>query len=210
MAGLVAITPCAGFVGPMASVVIGALAGVVCFAALQIKFMFNFDDALDVIAVHLVGGVLGSLLVGLFGALIAWRSWQGAMTVKDSGETSMIIADLTTGSAGLQSDRIRTLAVTSKERSKKYPDVPTLDEAGVKGYEVNTWIGFFAPAGTPAPVLEKLRASLAATAAEPEVQKALAASGNALDYRDGAAFQAFFAEDTARLLAAVARIGKVE
>jgi len=66
VAGLVAITPCAGFVGPMASVVIGALAGVVCFAALQIKFMFNFDDALDVIAVHLVGGVLGSLLVGLF------------------------------------------------------------------------------------------------------------------------------------------------
>ncbi|RLT27794.1 MAG: ammonium transporter [Chloroflexi bacterium] len=66
VAGLVAITPCAGFVGPLASVAIGGLAGVVCYAALQIKFMFNFDDALDVIAVHLVGGVLGSLLVGLF------------------------------------------------------------------------------------------------------------------------------------------------
>jgi ammonium transporter, Amt family len=66
VAGLVAITPCAGFVGPLASIAIGGAAGVVCFAALQIKFMFNFDDALDVIAVHLVGGVLGSLLVGLF------------------------------------------------------------------------------------------------------------------------------------------------
>ena len=66
VAGLVAITPGAGFVGPMGAIAIGALAGVVCFAALQIKFMLNFDDALDVIAVHLVGGILGSLLVGVF------------------------------------------------------------------------------------------------------------------------------------------------
>jgi len=66
VAGLVAITPGAGFVGPMGALAIGLAAGVVCFAALQIKFMFNFDDALDVIAVHLVGGILGSLLVGVF------------------------------------------------------------------------------------------------------------------------------------------------
>jgi Amt family ammonium transporter len=66
VAGLVAITPGAGFVGPMAAIAIGVLAGVVCFMALQIKFMLNFDDALDVIAVHLVGGILGSLLVGVF------------------------------------------------------------------------------------------------------------------------------------------------
>ena len=66
VAGLVAITPGAGFVGPMGALAIGALSGGVCFAALQIKFAFNFDDALDVIAVHLVGGILGSLLVGVF------------------------------------------------------------------------------------------------------------------------------------------------
>ena len=66
VAGLVAITPAAGFVGPMAAIAIGLAAGVICFLALQIKFRFNFDDALDVVAVHLVGGIIGSLLVGLF------------------------------------------------------------------------------------------------------------------------------------------------
>ncbi|RLT36163.1 MAG: ammonium transporter [Chloroflexi bacterium] len=66
VAGLVAITPGAGFVSPMGAIAIGAAAGVVCYLALQIKFKFNFDDALDVVAVHLVGGVLGSLLVGVF------------------------------------------------------------------------------------------------------------------------------------------------
>ncbi len=66
VAGLVAITPCAGFVNSMASVVIGLLAGAVCFLALAIKRAAKLDDALDVIAVHLVGGILGSMLLGLF------------------------------------------------------------------------------------------------------------------------------------------------
>jgi len=66
VAGLVAITPASGFVGPVGALAIGVSAGVVCFLALQIKFKANFDDALDVIAVHLVGGILGSLMVGLF------------------------------------------------------------------------------------------------------------------------------------------------
>ena len=66
VAGLVAITPCAGFVGGLAPVVIGALAGGVCFLAIQLKFRFGYDDSLDVVAVHLVGGILGSVLLGLF------------------------------------------------------------------------------------------------------------------------------------------------
>jgi Amt family ammonium transporter len=65
VAGLVAITPAAGFVTPVGSIVIGVAAGVICYLALQIKFKFNFDDSLDVIAVHLVGGILGSLLLGV-------------------------------------------------------------------------------------------------------------------------------------------------
>ncbi|MEX2031405.1 MAG: ammonium transporter, partial [Dehalococcoidia bacterium] len=57
VAGLVAITPAAGFVGPLGALVLGLAAGVVCFWALRLKFRFNFDDSLDVVAVHLVGGV---------------------------------------------------------------------------------------------------------------------------------------------------------
>ena len=66
VAGLVAITPCAGFVGGMAPIFIGLIAGAVCYLALTLKTRFKFDDSLDVIAVHLVGGILGALLLGIF------------------------------------------------------------------------------------------------------------------------------------------------
>ncbi|HEX8004515.1 MAG TPA: ammonium transporter [Mycobacteriales bacterium] len=66
VAGLVAITPCAGFVGGLSPIVIGALAGAVCFLAIQLKFRFGYDDSLDVVGVHLVGGILGSLLLAVF------------------------------------------------------------------------------------------------------------------------------------------------
>jgi len=67
VAGLVAITPACGYVSPVGSIVIGILAGIVCCLATGLKNLFKFDDALDVVGVHLVGGVLGALLIGLFG-----------------------------------------------------------------------------------------------------------------------------------------------
>jgi Amt family ammonium transporter len=66
VAGMVAITPCAGFVGGMAPIYIGFGAGAVCYLALGLKARFGFDDSLDVIAVHLVGGLFGSIVLGLF------------------------------------------------------------------------------------------------------------------------------------------------
>ena len=66
VAGLVAITPCAGFVGGMSPIIIGLVTGAVCYLALSLKTRFGFDDSLDVIAVHLVGGIMGALLLGLF------------------------------------------------------------------------------------------------------------------------------------------------
>ena len=66
VAGLVAITPCAGFVGPQAAIIIGVIAGVICYLACSIKFRFGYDDSLDVIGVHLVGGIIGSILLGVF------------------------------------------------------------------------------------------------------------------------------------------------
>ena len=65
VAGLVAITPCAGFVGPQAAIIIGVIAGVLCFLAVSLKYRFGYDDSLDVIGVHLVGGIVGSLLLGI-------------------------------------------------------------------------------------------------------------------------------------------------
>ena len=66
VAGLVAITPCAGYVGGMSPVAIGLVTGMICYAAVNVKFTLRFDDALDVVGVHLVGGIVGSLLLGFF------------------------------------------------------------------------------------------------------------------------------------------------
>ncbi len=66
VAGLVCITPAAGFVTPMASIVMGIAGGVVCQFAVSLKPRFGYDDALDVVGVHMVGGTLGALLTGVF------------------------------------------------------------------------------------------------------------------------------------------------
>ena len=67
VAGLVAITPACAFVAPWAAVVIGLFAGILCSLAVGIKYKLGFDDSLDVVGVHLVGGIWGSLAIGLFG-----------------------------------------------------------------------------------------------------------------------------------------------
>jgi tripartite-type tricarboxylate transporter receptor subunit TctC len=99
---------------------------------------------------HATGGSATLLSLELLKAMAAvnirsipYRGGAPAVTAAIAGETGMIIADLTTGNAALNSDRMRPLAVTGRERSNKYPKLPTMDEAGLKGYEVNTWIGFF-------------------------------------------------------------------
>jgi len=66
VAGLVAITPAAGFVGSMSSIVFGLAAGVICFFAIQLKERFGYDDSLDVVGIHMVGGIVGGILIGFF------------------------------------------------------------------------------------------------------------------------------------------------
>jgi Amt family ammonium transporter len=74
VAGMVAITPCAGFVGTLPSLGIGLAAGALCLLAVRAKFRLGYDDALDVVAVHGIGGVVGTLLVGVFAALAINRA----------------------------------------------------------------------------------------------------------------------------------------
>jgi Amt family ammonium transporter len=66
VAGLVAITPAAGFVGPMSAILIGILAGVICYLAVLAKPKLGYDDSLDVVGVHCIGGIVGALATGLF------------------------------------------------------------------------------------------------------------------------------------------------
>jgi tripartite-type tricarboxylate transporter receptor subunit TctC len=93
----------------------------------------------------------------------------------------MIIADLATSAAG----RLRTLAVTTPERAKPLPDVPTVNESGVPGYETATWIGAFAPAGTSKAIVERIEADINLALAMPDVRDRL--ENLDMDVRTGAA-----------------------
>jgi Amt family ammonium transporter len=77
VAGLVAITPACGFITPGASVVLGLVAGAVCALAVGLKYKLGFDDSLDVVGVHFVGGLFGSLAIGLFGSAAAPSAVDG-------------------------------------------------------------------------------------------------------------------------------------
>src|SRR4029434_10546683 len=79
VAGLVAITPAAGFVSPLSAVVIGGVAGIICFYAVVMKTRLGYDDALDVVGVHGVGGTWGALATGLFASTVVNKDGRNGL-----------------------------------------------------------------------------------------------------------------------------------
>ena len=94
--------------------------------------------------------------------------------------------------------KLRALAVTTAKRSPALPDVPTIAEAGVPGYEATSWFGLLAPAGTPAPIVAKLNASILKALADPEVKKKLAEQGAEPFGEKPEQFAAFIQAETAK------------
>ncbi|MFC7476856.1 Bug family tripartite tricarboxylate transporter substrate binding protein [Dankookia sp. GCM10030260] len=133
-----------------------------------------------------------------------------ALTALLSGQVGAMTSGPGPITPHLKSGTLRVLASWGAKRIAGFETVPTLQERGFAGIEYYIWAGVFAPASTPAPLREALRQAMAAAARDPDVQRALAAGGNALDYRDGADFEEFFRIDTARLVKAVQRIGRIE
>ena len=131
---------------------------------------------------HATGGTATLLALELFKAMagvdiasIPFRGGAPAVTATMSGETQLIFADLATANAGMQSGKLRTLAVTTRKRVPRLPDVPTIDESGVPGYDVATWIGAFAPAGTAKAVIGKIEGDIKRALATSEVRAKLEA-----------------------------------
>ena len=88
------------------------------------------------------------------------------------GHVQMMIDAITTTAPTVQGGQVRALGTTGKTRSKLLPDVPTIAEAGVPGYEATIWLGLMAPAGTPKPIVDKLNAEINKVLAKPDVKEA--------------------------------------
>ena len=141
---------------------------------------------------------------------VPFQGGAPALTALLSGQVQALSTGPGPAAAHIREGRLRALACWGAKRLPDFPEVPTLIEKGFPEAEFDIWAGIFAPAGTPPAAREKLRQGMAAVAADPDLRRSLAASGNTLDYRDGEAFLRFFREDSARLQRAVRRIGKVE
>ncbi len=91
----------------------------------------------------------------------------------------------------IQAGKLRAIAMTGLQRSQSLPDVPTLDETVLKGFNADTWVGLFAPARTPEPIVRKLYEATKASLADPEVRRKLVAGGNNIVGNDAAQFRTF-------------------
>jgi tripartite-type tricarboxylate transporter receptor subunit TctC len=89
-----------------------------------------------------------------------------------SGQVEMMLDAITTMAQMAKAGRVRALATSGVKRSTVMPEVPTIAEAGVKGYESTIWIGLMAPTGTPKPVIDRLNAEITKIVVRPDVKKA--------------------------------------
>jgi tripartite-type tricarboxylate transporter receptor subunit TctC len=102
---------------------------------------------------------------------VHYRGAQPAYQDVISGRVPVFFDNMSTAMSLAQGGKVRALAITSKKRSALMPELPTVDESGVPGYEYHTWFGFWAPKGTPQAVIDKLDAEVQKALADPTVQQ---------------------------------------
>jgi tripartite-type tricarboxylate transporter receptor subunit TctC len=129
---------------------------------------------------------------------IPYRGGGPAMIDLISGNVDMIFVSVLETSAHIKAGKLRALAISSKSRVPALPDVPTLDEAGVKGAESGSWIGLLAPADIPKDIVEKISKDLQQVLALPDVQQQLIAQGALAKGGTPADFSQLIASDRKR------------
>jgi tripartite-type tricarboxylate transporter receptor subunit TctC len=135
---------------------------------------------------------------GLFITHIPYRGAAAAMTALMANEVDMMFDNLPSALGQIQAGKLKALAVTTPQRSSVLPQVPTMAEAGLAGYQVSAWFGLAAPAGLPAPVQARLEQALERIAKQPEVMAALQKQGAEPSWLDGKGLASFMQADTAQ------------
>lgn len=139
---------------------------------------------------------------------VPYRGSAAAITALLSGEVDMMFDNLPSAIGQIQAGKLRALAVTTAQRSSALPDVPTLAEAGMEGFNVSAWFGVAAPAGLPAPVATRLADALQKVVQQPEVAAAMQRQGADPAFMDAASAAAALNADAAqwKQVAAFAKI----
>jgi tripartite-type tricarboxylate transporter receptor subunit TctC len=127
-------------------------------------------------AMHLSGELLKSM-AGLFIVHVPYRGTGPAVLAALQGDVQLAVADITAVQAQLKAGKLRAYGVLSPQRSPLAPDIPTLAEGGLPGYESVGWFALLAPAGTPAEVVGKINAALNAVLQSPDIKRQFANVG---------------------------------
>ncbi|KAB2905547.1 MAG: tripartite tricarboxylate transporter substrate binding protein [Burkholderiaceae bacterium] len=127
-------------------------------------------------SIHLAGEMFAAL-AGLNLVHVPYKGSGPAVTDMLGGQMDLMFDSITSARPHIQSGKLRALGVTTTRRSSALPDVPTIAEAGVPGYEVSPWFAVFAPAGTPADVVARLNKVLNESMKQPDTLKKLESVG---------------------------------
>ncbi len=136
----------------------------------------NFASSGNGTSIHL-SAELFKTMAGVQMAHIPYKGSAPALQDLVGGQVQLMFDNLPSALALIKAGRLKALAVTSKERAAVLPDVPTIAESGLPGFEASSWFGLLAPAGTPQPVIAKLNAEIAKWLATPEAKEKLLAQG---------------------------------
>ena len=126
---------------------------------------------------HHMSGVLLELRTGVRLQHVPYRATPAGILAVANGEVAMGLFNTPTVIGQIKGGKLKALAVTSEKRSDLLPDVPTMIEAGVKDYVVNTWMGFAVPAGVPEPLIARLNAEINRIGQLPQVREKMLAQG---------------------------------
>jgi len=136
----------------------------------------NYASSGSGAAAHLAGELFKTM-TGVDMVHVPYKGAQPALTDVIAGQVQLMFATSASVIPFIQAGRLRALAVTTARRSASVPDLPTVAEAGVPGFEAITWHGVVVPAATPAPLVERLNRDIVSALAQPDLRERLAALG---------------------------------
>ncbi|MGH8638182.1 MAG: Bug family tripartite tricarboxylate transporter substrate binding protein [Burkholderiales bacterium] len=146
-----------------------------------------------------MAGELFNTLAGVKIVHIPYKGGAPAMLDLVAGNVQLIFSTVSTARAMIEAKKVRTIAIAGSRRFELMPDLPTVAEAGLKGFATDNWYGVFAPAGTPAPIIDRLHAEVVKALAAPDLKKQLLGLGIvATSSASPSAFGSYIAAETAK------------